>query len=925
MEPESRLMTGSVAAARAIGVFAIAAAALVLIGWATGIETLQNVIPGALAMKPVTALCVLLTGAALVFQSRSVRASQVCAAVTTAICGLIVLEYVFHWTLPLEGFLMEVVRARGAEPVNPRMALLTAIAFASAGASLLLLDWEVKGWRPSQFLNLLGALIGLVGILGYLYDVPGALKHDQWATFALYTAVLALALNAGILLSRPSLGLLAVINSPLTGGRTARRLLPAALLLPILIGYLRIIGEQRGLFGASLGVLLVNCAYVVVFTSGIWVTARILNRDAEREQVSRLRDARLAAIVSFSDDAMIGKMVDGTITSWNRGAEQIYGYSAEEAVGQSISMLLPPGRENEVPRFLAQIIRGEAISRYETTRRRKDGEIRDVSLTISPIRDAQGRVVGASTVARDITDRKTIEASFRDAQERQQEQARILDLAQVLVHELDGRVVMWSRGAAKLYGFSADEAIGQLGQDLLKTQFPESREQTRQSLMRNGAWEGELTHYTKAGQRIVVASTQVLYYDSGPQPMRVLEVNNDITALKNAEVSLIQSQKMLAMGTLAAGIAHDFNNVLQAIAGNAAFAASALPEDHPAQKDIAEISTAGARAMGLVRQILTFSRPRAAEHTVTSLRPVVEEALTMLRAALPAMIEIHADLESVPLISCDPTQVHQVLMNLGTNSGHAMGSAGGLLEVSMNEVRVDAAMVRAMPGLWEGPCVHLSVTDNGCGMDRAVIDRIFDPFFTTKPPGKGTGLGLAVVHGIMKSHGGVVTVESEVGKGTTFHLYLPAMDNVQAEPAPEPRSKIPRGQGERILVIDDEKAVASLVSRMLTRLNYQVTTCTEASDAKQAFRANPGGFDAVVTDLALRGMSGLDLAQEFLEARGLPIVLMSGYFSAEDRLRAETMGIRRFLQKPTTLAEIGNALHEVLGRLPPRESAAGQG
>jgi PAS domain S-box-containing protein len=914
MLSEPRVFADSVALARAIGVFAVASAMLVLIGWAAGIDTLQNMIPVALDMKPVTALCVLLIGAALFLHSRSVRASQVCAAVTTAICGLIVLEYVFQRTFPLEGFLMELVRGRGAAPVNPRMALLTAIAFGSAGASLLLLDWDVKGWRPAQFLNLLGALIGLVGMLGYVYNVPGALKHDHWAAMALHTAMLSLALNVGILLSRPAVGLLAVINSPLTGGQTARRLLPAALLLPILIGYLRIIGEQHGLFGGNLGVLLVNCAYIVVFASGIWISARALNRTAEREQASRLRDAHLAAIVDFSEDAIFGKTMEGVITSWNRGAEQIYGYSAAEIVGKPISILIPPGLANEVPALLAQIARAAPVLRFETTRLRKDGQIFPVALTMSPIRNSRGRVVGASTVARDITERRKVEASFRAAEERRLEQARILDLAQVLVHNLDGRIVLWSRGAAKLYGFTAEEAIGQISHDLLKTQFPESREQMRQTLMRNGSWEGELTHCSKSGQRIVVASTQVLYYDSGPQPMRVLEVNNDITAQKNAEASLIQSQKMLAMGTLAAGIAHDFNNVLQAITGNAAFAASALPEDHPAQKDIAEISTAGARAMGLVRQILAFSRPRAAEHVVTSLRPVVEEALAMLRAALPAMIEIHADLEAVPPISCDPTQVHQVLMNLGTNSGHAMEPAGGLLEVSMNEIRVDAERARATPGLWEGPCVHLSVRDSGCGMDRAVLDRIFDPFFTTKAPGKGTGLGLAVVHGIIKSHGGVVTVESEVGKGTTFHIYLPAMDNVPAPPAPAPRSKIPRGQGQHILVIDDEKAVASLVSRMLTRLSYQVTTCTEASDAIQQFRANPQGFDAVVSDLALREMSGLDLAQEFLRERSLPIVLMSGYFRAEDRLRAETLGIHRFLQKPTALAEIGNALHEVLGR-----------
>jgi PAS domain S-box-containing protein len=309
---------------------------------------------------------------------------------------------------------------------------------------------------------------------------------------------------------------MAVINDPLAGGQTARRLLPVALVFPVIIGYFQAWGHDRGFYVHKVGMLLVACTYIVVLTIGIWITARTLNRRAEQEQASRLRDARLAAIVNYSDDAIIGKTLEGIITSWNRGAKKMYGYNAEEAVGQPISMLVPPGHEDEVPAFLEQLTRSEPVVHYETRRRRKDGEIRHVSLTISPIRDATGRIVGASSVARDITDRKQMEASFRAAEERQHEQARILDLAQVLVHDLDGRIVLWSRGAAKLYGYTSEEAIGQIVHDLLRTQFPESREQVRQILMRNGAWEGELTHYTKTGQRIVVASTQVLYYDSGP-------------------------------------------------------------------------------------------------------------------------------------------------------------------------------------------------------------------------------------------------------------------------------------------------------------------------------------------------------------------------------------------------------------------------
>ncbi len=914
MDPDRRLITGSIACARAIGVAAAALGALVLFGWIAGIASLQTLVPGAVPMEPVTALTFVLVGLALAAEQRSRNLSRVCAAVAAAVTLLTISEHLLHVNLPFERLLLKSLAPSHAADVGSRMAPLAAVTLLCAAMGILLLDWEVSGGRPAQVLALLGGLVAFVGILGYVYHVRGTLQPDSWSTMAIHTGAFAALVSVGVLLSRPAAGFVGEINSPLSGGRNARRVLPAALIFPVLVGYLGMRGQELRLYDARTGLLLVTLVYMAAFFAGIWIASRDLNREAENLRVTMLRDARMAAIVNSSDDAIIGKDLSGVITSWNQGAERLYGYTTEEVVGRHISLLTPSGLEAEIPQFMEQIRRGEPVIHHETKRRRKDGLIRDVVLTISPIRNPQDEIVGAATIAHDVTERKRADEVLRVSEERRQEQARILDLAPVLVHNLDGRIAMWSRGAVKLYGFTSEEAADALVHELLRTQYPESRLEVRRKLMRDGVWEGELTHFTKDNRRVVVASTQVLYYDSGPQPMRVLEVNNDITALKDAEASLIQSQKMQAMGTLAAGIAHDFNNVLQAISGNAAMAASGLPPDHPVQRDLAEIATAGARAMELVRRILAFSRPRETEHVPTEPRPVVEEALKMLRAALPAMIEIDAHLEAVAPISCDPTQLNQLVMNLGTNASHAMGSTGGLLEVSLKQGRAGAELARATPGLWEGPYVVLSITDNGSGMDRATLDRIFDPFFTTKAPGKGTGLGLAVVHGIMKSHGGVVTVESEIGKGTTFKLYFPALENSMVPAARPPRAKVPHGRGQRILVIDDEKAVASLVTRMLQRLEYNVTSFLEASEAIQAFRVDPTSFDVVLSDLALRGMSGLDLAQEFLRVRPLPVVLMSGYFSAEDRTRAESMGIARFLQKPTTLEELGNAMNEVLNK-----------
>jgi len=394
---------------------------------------------------------------------------------------------------------------------------------------------------------------------------------------------------------------------------------------------------------------------------------------------------------------------------------------------------------------------------------------------------------------------------------------------------------------------------------------------------------------------------------------RTQELQRNQEQLREQEEQLRHAQRLESIGTLAGGIAHDFNNILLAICGNAEFLSDELRPGHPGLHEVAEIQKAAARATDLVRQILTFSRQQETKRTAVKLNLVVDEALKLLRSTLPAMIEIQTSFDpSTPEVLADSTQVHQVMMNLGTNAAHAMGSAGGVLEVSIAPLAVDSELARVSAELHVGLYVLLSVSDSGCGMDKSTTSRIFEPFFTTKALGKGTGLGLAVVHGIMKKHDGAVVVHSEPGKGTTFHLYFPAAGPVTEE-KPHAPIETPRGMGEHILCIDDERPIIAVVTRTLERLGYKVTGHGYASSALQEFRARPNEFDAVVTDLALRGMSGLDLATELLRLRpGLPIILTSGYFSPEDTERARLLGIQELIQKPNTLGEVGNALHRTL-------------
>ncbi|HKE95015.1 MAG TPA: PAS domain-containing protein [Povalibacter sp.] len=407
-----------------------------------------------------------------------------------------------------------------------------------------------------------------------------------------------------------------------------------------------------------------------------------------------------------------------------------------------------------------------------------------------------------------------------------------------------------------------------------------------------------------------------LEHDDAGHPWRVTGVLLDITDRRRAEEAQIRSQKMEALGTLAGGIAHDFNNILLAISGNARLArtdASDLPPDHPLPRNLSEIERATARAADLVRRILTFSRQGEPTREVMSLQPIVDETLELLHSTLPAMIRIRSRFEpDVPPVCVDATQMHQIMLNLITNAAHAVDESNGLIEVTLDSVMVGADATRAEPAeLCEGRYVRIAVSDNGCGMDKATLERIFDPFFTTRPPGQGTGLGLSVVHGIVRNHDGAIAVHSEPGAGTCFRLYLPAATNHTAN-NPRQAREAPMGRRERVLYVDDEDSLVFLTSRVLERLGYQVTGFTDPREALQAFTAAPGDFDVVVTDLSMPCMSGFALARDIHALRpDIPILLTSGYVRAEDRETARQRGIREIVLKPDTIDELGHTLDRI--------------
>ncbi|WP_414665019.1 PAS domain S-box protein [Horticoccus sp. 23ND18S-11] len=386
-----------------------------------------------------------------------------------------------------------------------------------------------------------------------------------------------------------------------------------------------------------------------------------------------------------------------------------------------------------------------------------------------------------------------------------------------------------------------------------------------------------------------------------------------------------QSQKMEAIGTLAGGIAHDFNNVLGAIGGYTELARMQTRDNPEVVEYLQAVSEGCRRAADLVRQILAFSRQQEQQRKLMQLWPIVDEALKLLRAAIPSTITFEtAVAHRGPAVLADPTQIHQVIMNLATNSAHAMRDAPGRLSVTLEEFAVTEALAAIHPGLHAGPYLRLTIADTGHGMDAATLERIFEPFFTTKAPGEGTGLGLAVVHGIMQAHDGVVTVQSEPGQGTRFDLYFPAHLSPTPE-SPEAGQETPRGQGERILVVEDEIPLALMVKAVLQRLGYVVDLHTNPVEAVKALRTGPQQYDLVLTDLAMPGMTGTDLARQMLELRpDLPIVLTTGYSATLTPERARALGLREMVLKPLMSHALGDLVHRVLHSEPPGRNEAVQ-
>lgn len=414
------------------------------------------------------------------------------------------------------------------------------------------------------------------------------------------------------------------------------------------------------------------------------------------------------------------------------------------------------------------------------------------------------------------------------------------------------------------------------------------------------------------GHAIRVETHDELAYLARTFEQMMQAIMRDVSERQRLEAHLQQAQKMEAIGTLAGGIAHDFNNVLAIMMGYTQVALHGEPADRSKRQALQEVLTAGNRAKDMVQQILRFSRQHEQERQRLSLHLIAQEVVRFLRVSLPSTIEIRQDLsKDAGMVLADPTQLHQVLMNLSVNAEHAMRDTGGILEIRIDSVAADDAAVQAHPALEAKPHVRLCVRDTGCGIPPEVVEKIFDPFFTTKPIGEGTGMGLAMVHGIVNRHGGVIAVESQPGAGTTFTIYLPQVEEVvKAEPsAPTPSTH----RAGCLLWVDDEAAITHLSQNLLQRHGYDVVAHTRSDTALRAFYTNPNRFDLVITDQTMPYMTGERMVRELRRIRpDIPIILCTGFSHVMSAEKAQALGIDAFLMKPTPAGDWVATIEQVL-------------
>jgi PAS domain S-box-containing protein len=608
---------------------------------------------------------------------------------------------------------------------------------------------------------------------------------------------------------------------------------------------------------------------------------------------------------SLKEAAFLIDSKSARILDANLCAEKLLGRTRTEILGMNEAKLFPPNKAANYFEKLASAETGGQAPLDEAEVQSQDGTTIPVRVSLTPIK-LYGRNLVLALMA-DITERKRTE-------ERLREQAAMLDHAHdaIVVRDFeDRRIVFWNSGAERLYGWSAAEAIGQpIGEMILAN--PQELEAISKVLLETGEFRGQLKEITKDKRELTVDVWSTVVRNPDGTPRSVLSINNDVTEQKRLESQLLRAQRLESIGTLASGVAHDLNNVLTPILMCAETLRGELDEDDR-RSALSLIEESARRGAVIVKQVLTFARGVEGERVLIKPSHLIEEMVDIARKTFPKSIEISARYpQELWSIEGDPTQLHQALLNLSVNARDAMPD-GGALVIWAENFNVDEHYASMTPDAKAGQFVVLRVSDTGTGMPRATIDKIFDPFFSTKEIGKGTGLGLSTTLGIVKSHGGFISVYSELGKGTTFKLFIPAAmtgANVQRSKM----SVVPiRGNGELILVVDDEPNILSITKAILERHNYGVLSANDGPEALAIFAQQMDSIGLVLTDLSMPYMDGASLVRSLRKMKSqIPIIASTGQGEETRALEMRALHVTSFLSKPYDTSQLLETLHTAL-------------
>jgi PAS domain S-box-containing protein len=635
------------------------------------------------------------------------------------------------------------------------------------------------------------------------------------------------------------------------------------------------------------------------------MTSELPPQDVQR------RNELLAAQVESSEDGMIAKDLNGLILAWNRGAERIYGYREDEVIGRSAAILLPAGRLDEELEILSRIRAGESVNRFETTRIRKGGDEVSVNLSISPIVNSDGEIIGISHVARTLTERSLMEAAMAQL-------AAIVDSSEdaIISKNLAGIVLTWNAAAERIYGYTAEEMRWRHMSVLLPPDRLNEEDRILERLNRGERVEHfDTVRVRKDGRLINVSLTISPIRDNDGAVRGASHIARDITAQKTFQNELLHTQKLESLGVLAGGVAHDFNNLLVGILANSSLVANSLPAANPHRKVLADIVSAGERAAALTRQLLAYAGKGRFVTEPVNLSALIREIHTLIQTSIPRNVQVRLELQDdLPPIEGDAGQLQQVIMNLVINGAEAIGDQPGLVVVTSGTQEVDeqyAETVWSQAELTPGRYAVVEASDSGSGMDEETVRKIFDPFFTTKFAGRG--LGLAAVLGIVRGHKGALKVYSAPGKGSSFRVFFPVMAGAAvATGTPQATSEL-FGHGT-ILVVDDEEIVRKAARFTLERYGYHVLAARGGEEAIRCFGQAHGQIGLVLLDLTMPGISGEEVVRAMKSIDpGVRVLLSSGFNEVEAVRRFTGKALHGFIQKPYSSRALAAKVKEILG------------